>query len=189
MKRLALVFLTVSPILAIFTSIIHEVHMHVDLFDALYPAIGTYLKFHQLSFVIGLLLLALSVSKKIDKIFLFLISCFLLIQVILNELKVISLFSWSHTWITCLFLSFLSIYIKFFDKFDYLTSKYVKNITLSAISIYFLVVLSYTFFKFDFTYYLIVYTLIYSSYQYGLFNLFKTWYISEFSHSHHVFLE
>jgi len=189
MRRLALIVLIVSPILAIFTTTIHEIHTYVDFFDSFYPAIETYLRFHQLTLMIGLLLLGLSISKKEHKILLFFMSAILLFQIFLNELMMISLFTWSYTIITFIFLSLLSIYILHLDQSSHLTSKYEKHLALCCVSLYFFAMFLYTLFHFDFQYHLHLYAVIYVFYQYALYSIFKTLYMSEFGHLHHLFLE
>jgi len=186
MKQLALVFLVVSPLLAIFTTIIHELHNYVEWFSSLYPAIQTYLKFHQLSYVIGFILLAISVSKKIDQLLLYVISGSIFTHFVFYELNISNLFSWSSTLLSFVFLCALSIYIKMFDSANLFIPIYKKHIALSIITLYSLVLLSYTTFLIEFNeIYIVSYILL----QFGLFIMFKSWYKSEFGITTEVFTD
>ncbi len=186
MKQLALVFLVVSPLLAIFTTIIHEIHTYIDIFDAFYPAVDTYLKFHQLSYVIGFILLAISISNRIDRVFLVLIALSLFTLFALYELKITTLFSWGYTFLSVFFLGLLSIYIKI----GHTDNKHMKlyNSYLFMISsvFYSFILILYTLFSIRF---IEIYLFGYLLLQFGLFTWFISWYKSEFSLSSSVVKE
>lgn len=186
MKQFSLVFLVISPLLAIFTTIIHELHNHVEWFNSLYPAIQTYLRFHQLSYVIGLILLAISVLKKMDQLLLYVISSSIFAQFVFYEFNIISLFSWSYTLLSLIFLCALSIYIKMFDSKNIFVPICIKHISLSIITFYSLVLLTYTILSVDF---IEIYIFSYTLLQFGLFILFKSWYKSEFGLSTELFIQ
>jgi hypothetical protein len=166
---------------------IHEIHYYVDDFDMFYPAVSTYIQFHELTLMIGVIILFLTSTKKVEKYILLLLSSTILLNVFFVSVKVISLYSIYHFILTCFIGAILSIYIMQFKSADQQTYDMHQMVALAMIGFYVMMYLYLRLFEksnlssHEPTTMKTLLILSYMVYQYGIFQYFMKRYKHEFA--------